>query len=197
MRIVGITGGIGCGKTYVLHQIAAKGYPVYVADQAARRLMETSADIRQKVVAIFGEKAYTQEGSLNRSFIAEQIFHNPLLRQALNAIVHPATFEDFARWVAVRAGEGHSVVFKEAAITVETQAWRQVDVLVVVYAPLYVRLRRLQTRDGLSEAECWQRLTAQWPEWRKIPYADFLILNDGRLPLEPQIAELLNYVEAI
>lgn len=187
MRIVGITGGIGTGKSFILRQVAQLGFPTYSADQRAKELMEQDPALRQGILALFGEEAYTPSGELRRPYIAEKIFQAPELRQKLNQLVHPRTIADFMDWIQARRAEGHPAVFKEAALTLEAGGRRGLDALLLVYAPLKVRIERLRQRDKLTEMEILQRMNAQWPEWKKIAYADFLIINDGHLPLRPQL----------
>ncbi|MCS7298181.1 MAG: dephospho-CoA kinase [Bacteroidia bacterium] len=190
MLLVGLTGGIGTGKTYILQRIAVYGYPTYSADQRAKALMEEDAELKKHIQALLGKEAYTPEGKLHRSFVAERIFQDASLRQKINQLVHPRTGLDFLQWVEERRQEGHKAVFKEAALTIEAGAFQGLDCLVMIYAPLQVRLERLRRRGDLSPEETFQRLRAQWPEWRKIAYADFVIVNDGILPLEPQLVTL-------
>jgi dephospho-CoA kinase len=192
MQIVGITGGIGVGKSYILRHIQEGGYPVYSADERAKWLMEN--DLRQEIEEIIGPEAYTPEGKLNRAYISRRIFADPALRHRLNAVVHPRTLADFVKWVQVQAQEGYPAVFKEAAITLEAGATQGLSCLVVVYAPLAVRLRRLQDRDGLSPEASMARMRSQWPDWRKVAYADFVLFNDGALPIVPQLQALFQYL---
>lgn len=187
MRIFGITGGIGTGKTFILKKIIKAGYPAYSADERAKALMEENETLRQEIIALFGNEAYTATGRLNRPYIASRIFHTPELRARLNALVHPVTIMDFAQWVQAKVAEGHVAAFKEAALTIEAGAFSGLDALLLVYAPLRVRIERLRRRDALSEEEIQQRLRAQWPEWKKASYADFILINDGYLPIEPQL----------
>lgn len=187
MRVFGITGGIGTGKTFILKKIIKAGYPAYSADERAKALMEENETLRQEIIALFGNEAYTATGRLNRPYIASRIFHTPELRARLNALVHPVTIMDFAQWVQAKVAEGHVAAFKEAALTIEAGAFPGLDALLLVYAPLRVRIERLCRRDGLSEEEIRQRLRAQWPEWKKASYADFILINDGYLPIEPQL----------
>ncbi|MCS7153224.1 MAG: dephospho-CoA kinase [Bacteroidia bacterium] len=187
MRVIGITGGIGTGKSYIMQIFAQSGFPTYSADQRAKQLMEEDEIVRQKLRELLGKEAYLPDGRLNRSHVAKHIFQNPELRLQINQIVHPHTIADFQRWVHAHALEGHKAVFKEAALTLEAGGYFSVDILMVVYAPLKVRIQRLQQRDGLSEEEILNRIRSQWPEWKKIAHADFVLINDGVLPVEPQL----------
>ncbi len=190
MQVVGLTGGIGVGKSFILRRLEQMGYPVYVADERARLLMETR--LRPAIEALVGKEAFTPEGQLNRKHLGARVFAEPALREALNNLVHPHTYADFVEWLQEQRAQGHPVAFKEAAITLETGLTQGLAAVVVVYAPLSVRLQRLKARDHLSEAAILARLRSQWPEWKKLAYADFVIVNDGYLPLEPQLQALFH-----
>lgn len=192
-RLVGITGGIGVGKSYILHLIEGAGYPTYQADLRAKALMESDAELRAAIFAEFGPEAYTGD-QLNRAYLASVIFAQPERRARLNALVHPRTLQDFQEWVRMRTQEGYPALFKEAALTVEAGAYRELDALVLVYAPLQVRLQRISQRDGLDLSAIRERLRSQWPEWKKLPFAQYLIVNDGLLPVEPQLQGLFAFL---
>ncbi|MCX8112799.1 MAG: dephospho-CoA kinase [Bacteroidia bacterium] len=186
MRVFGITGGIGVGKSYILQLFARAGFPTYNADRRAKELMETP-DLRRELSLLLGEEAYTPEGRLNRPYVAARIFQEPALLQKVNHLVHPLTITDFLSWVQEQASRGHTAVFKEAALTLEAGAYAGLEALILVYAPLKLRIQRLKQRDGYSEAEILRRLYNQWPEWKKIAHADFLLINDESIPLEVQL----------
>ncbi len=192
-QLVGITGGIGVGKSYILHLIEEAGYPTYQSDLRAKALMESDAELRAAIVAEFGPEAYIGD-QLNRTYLASVIFAQPERRARLNALVHPRTLQDFQEWVYMRTQEGHPALFKEAALTVEAGAYQGLDALVLVYAPLQVRLQRISQRDGLALSAIRERLRSQWPEWKKLPFAQYLIVNDGLLPIEPQLQGLFAFL---
>ncbi|MCS6894551.1 MAG: dephospho-CoA kinase [Bacteroidia bacterium] len=192
MRVIGITGGIGTGKSFILRQIGELGFPTYSADQRAKQLMEQDPVLRQGIQNLLGSEAYTETGELRRAYIAERIFKNTELREKLNQLIHPRTIADFVEWIQARKVEGHIAVFKEAALTLEAGGTRGLDALILVYAPLKVRIERLCKRDGLSEIQILQRMRAQWTEWKKMAYADFVIINDGYQPLRPQLIHFFN-----
>lgn len=192
-KIVGITGGIGVGKSYVLQAIQAAGYPTYQADLRAKVLMERDPELRAAILAEFGPEAYAG-GQLNRGYLASVIFAQPERRARLNALVHPRTLQDFQAWVQARMQEGHPALFKEAALTIEAQAYEGLDALVLVYAPMQVRLRRLSQRDKLPLSALLERMRSQWPEWKKLPFAQYLLVNDGKLPLQPQLQALFVFL---
>lgn len=155
--------------------------------------METDTELRAAIVAEFGPEAYAG-GQLNRTYLASVIFAQPERRARLNALVHPRTLQDFQEWVQARTQEGHLALFKEAALTLEAGAHVGLEALVLVYAPMQVRIRRLVQRDGLPLPAILERLRSQWPEWKKFPFAQYLLVNDGILPLEPQLKGLFEYL---
>jgi len=183
----GITGGIGSGKTTVCRIFEALGVPVYDADYRAKGLIQNDPSIRKSLVDIFGPEAYLPGGVYNRTFISEIVFRDPAKLAALNAAVHPALEKDSLDWHREKAGEGYPYTLKEAAILVESGGYRLLDALIVVTAPEDVRIRRVVARDGLQAADVRARIRNQLPEKEKIKLADFLIINDGRRLLLPQV----------
>lgn len=192
MKIVGITGGIGSGKSVVARSLQALGYPIYDADARAKALMVESAELRAQITDIFGEAAYLPDGGLHRVHLSEQAFSNPDLLQQLNAVVHPATGRDFYDWTqAKRKTSPKPLLFKEAAILFESGAYLGCDLVVTVYAPKPLRVQRVVARDSSDPKAVAARMARQWPELRKLQRADFAIFNDGQHHLLPQIREML------
>lgn len=184
---VGITGGIGSGKTLVCSVLEKLGIPVYYADLEARRLMNTDPDLRESVRGLLGENAYV-DGELDRTLVGEKVFGNPGLLGKLNQLVHPAVGNDFRAWSNRR--KEHPYVVEEAAILFESGADRRLDMSVLVYAPLQLRLKRVMERDGLSRAEVEKRVKNQMDEEEKRRLADRIIFNDEERLLLPQIVKL-------
>ncbi|MDX2064050.1 MAG: dephospho-CoA kinase [Bacteroidia bacterium] len=198
MHVIGITGGIGSGKSYVCRLFEGLGYAVYYADDRAKALMTESPEVRSGVIGLFGPAAYLPDGSLNRPLIAERVFGTPALREALNAVVHPAVAADGQAWVtAQRAAGQKAFVLREAAILFESGEYRGCDAVITVYAPEAVRLGRVLKRDGSTEAAVRQRMAAQWPEAQKLLHADFAIYNDGTHQLLPQLAACLRWAHSL
>jgi dephospho-CoA kinase len=187
MLIVGITGGIGSGKTTVCGIFAALGVPIYYADTRAKEVMVTDQQLMIDITRNFGDAAY-QNGVLNRQFLAEQVFSNKDKLAVLNGLVHPAVGRDFMNWVSEH--QQFPYVMKEAAILFESGAYKAVNTTVLVTAPEDVRLQRVMQRDGVAEAEVRMRMTNQWPEERKVELADHTIINDGKHLLIPQVLAL-------
>lgn len=186
---LGITGGIGSGKSYVARLLSEAGFPVYDTDSHAKRLMREHSSIRQQLVALLGEKVYL-DGQLNKLLLAEYLFAGPENAARINAIVHPVVWCDFQEWSLRHAAS--EIVIMECAILYESGFWKAVDKVLMVYAPEGVRLHRAMQRDGATEAQIRSRMCAQWAEEEKCRRADFVICNDGLAPLQPQLHELID-----
>lgn len=178
---VGLTGGVASGKSTVGRVWSTLGVPFYEADRWAIWLMESSQEIVGHIKRLLGANAYTSDGRLNRAYMAELIFNNDELRREVEQIVHPAVRRHFWEWA--RAQQAPYVVL-ESAIIFETGLHKELDLVVDVYAPVELRLARL-SREGLLAGR--QRMRVQLDENFKTLHADFVILNDGRSPLLPQI----------
>ncbi len=185
MKSIGITGGIGSGKSTVCRLFEVLGAPVYYADDRARWLMNTDPDLKSRIAAEFGKSIYDHEGQLRRQELAGKVFSDPQALATLNALVHPAVFADALDWIGQHSGFAY--VLREAALLFESGAYRQVDEVVMVWAPEALRLQRVVQRDGLSEAEVRERMSRQWPDSEKKRLAQHIILNDGEHPLVPQV----------
>lgn len=187
MRVVGLTGGIGGGKTTVAKCFRARGVPVYNADQRARSLMNKSKALKARIIDLLGPQAY-RDGRLNADWVADRVFHDPVLLDGLNAIEHPAVAKDFCCWLAGQRGE---FVVKEAAVLFEAGADAQCDAIITVLAPADLRIRRVQKRDGLSVEAIRARMDKQWPDREKAVLSDYVIWNDkGRSDLEKSVWEV-------
>ena len=174
MKIVGLTGGIGSGKTTVAGFFRDFGVPVYIADDAGKRLMKTSAEIKKAIISLFGEKAYDND-TPNRKFIASQVFNDSEQLKKLNQIIHPAVEKDFHQWVKEQSYE---YVIYEAAILFETGSYKKCDFSILVTAPQELRIERLQERDNSSRSEIKERMNNQWSDEKKEKLADFIIKNE-------------------
>jgi dephospho-CoA kinase len=170
----GITGGIGSGKSYVCKLLAQRGIEVYDCDAAAKRLIRTSLHLRQQLKALIG--------SLDKAAISRFLLASEENKQAVNAIVHPAVFQDF---------EESGMMWMESAILFESGADKLVDRVVVVTAPEEVRIERVMQRDGITREKALQWIARQWPQEQVKARADFEIINDGQADLNSQIERLL------
>ncbi|WP_139959139.1 dephospho-CoA kinase [Flavicella sediminum] len=184
--VVGLTGGIGSGKTTVLKMFHALGAETYIADVEAKKIMNTSAEVKQQIAKLFGVKSYL-DGTLNRAYIAEIVFKNPEKLQALNAIVHPAVRKDFN--VFVENSKSAYVVY-ESAILFESDNFQFCDVIVVVVAPLDLRIERVLQRETTSKAQIEARIKNQLPDEVKIAKADFVLENTTLDKLQADVLEL-------
>ena len=188
MLKVGITGGIGSGKTTVCQIFAALGIPIYYADDRAKALMVEDPALRRGIIDLFGPLAYTDDGQLNRTHLAERAFANDQLLQQLNNLVHPAVWRDAEAWTRAHADAPYTL--KEAALTYESGGDQFMDRMIVVAAPDEMRIQRVQDRDGLTRQQVLDRLNQQMPQQEKIDRADFVIHNDGRLGLMAQVLDI-------
>jgi len=183
MLKVGITGGIGSGKSTVAHIFETLGIPVYYADDAAKRLMNEDEGLKQLVQQQFGEAAYAN-GQLNRAYLSAQVFNNPDKLAMLNAMVHPATIADAARWMQQQTAP---YAIKEAALIFESGAQENLDKVIGVFAPKAVRIKRVMNRDGITREEVMARMNKQINETIKMRLCDYVITNDEQQLLIPQV----------
>jgi dephospho-CoA kinase len=197
VRVLGLTGNIGAGKSTVARLLAAHGIPVIDADQLAREVVQPGQPALAEIAARFGQKVLNPDGTLDRKAMAAVVFNDPAERAALNAIVHPRIAEATASRLAELAREGQPTAVYEAALIVENGLDRGLDGLIVVTAPEDVQLARLLERDKMSEAEARARLAAQLPASVKLERATFVVENHGSLAeLEAQVARLLPLLRA-
>ena len=188
MKKIGLTGGIGSGKTYVAQILEKMGYPVYYSDTRAKELCNEDTLIIRQLKEILGDDAYKNE-KLNKSFISNQIFSSPDLRETINSIIHPVVRNDFEQWLENLSS--HSLVFNESAILFETKSYKRFDETILVYAPLEIKIQRLISRDRVSQEEITAKMNAQWKDKKKMALTRFHILNDEKTPLLEQIEEVL------
>ncbi|MCA1752165.1 MAG: dephospho-CoA kinase [Flavobacteriales bacterium] len=187
--LIGLTGGIGSGKSIIARFWEVLGVPVYYADARAKMILADDSDVVSAVVSLFGKKAYS-DGAPDRAYIASRVFEDDDLRKALNEIIHPAVGRDFEAWVEARSHL--PCLVKEAAIIVETDTCHLYDVIVLVTAPEEVRIERVMARNDISRKEVEQRMAAQLSDREKNEYADFVIDNDGKKALIPAVLSLYN-----
>lgn len=188
---VGITGGIGSGKTTVCKIFEKLGIPIYYADDAAKSLMIKDKKLISEIVKIFGEKAYSTDGSLNRKHIADLAFHKPQKLKSLNEAVHPAVQADTFQWQKKQKNVPYTL--KEAALIFESGGYKYLDKIITVFAPEKMRVERVMLReDNLSQQDIEVRMSKQLPEEEKIKRADFIIYNDGSQSLEEQVLKIHN-----
>ena len=191
MLRIGITGGIGSGKSIVSRLFHALGVPIYDADTRARWVMENAPELRQQLTAAFGPATYDEAGRLNRPVLAGTVFNNPVLLAQLNGLVHPHVGTDFERWATVQQHAGHPYVLKEAALLFEAGFYKQLDQVITVFAPLPVRTARVLRRDPhRSPTDVAAIMAKQMSEAEKARLADYILTNDDKQPLLPQVLAL-------
>jgi dephospho-CoA kinase len=186
----GITGGIGSGKTTVCKMFEKLGIPVYYADDRAKYLMQHEHFLIDLIKKNFGEDVYVN-GTLDRKLLASKVFNDPAKLALLNSLVHPAVFRDTERWMEEQREKKVPYVLKEAALLVETGSYQALDKLIVVTAPLNIRIERVTERDKTGEEEVVARINNQLPEEEKVKLASYVISNNGSLDeLEQQVLKI-------
>jgi len=186
---VGITGNIGSGKTTVCKIFEVLGIPVFYADDEAKKVMVTDNVLIAGIKQAFGDESYFAEGALNRKHIAGIVFNNNAELTKLNALVHPAVFRAFDKWVLQFDGKV-PYVMKEAALLFESDSYKKCDRSVMVSAPLNLRIKRVMQRDGISAEEVQSRNARQFTEEKKRGMANDLIINDDTQMVIPQVLKL-------
>lgn len=192
MICIAITGGIGSGKSYVSALLEKAGIPVYNADNESKRLTTENTEIRCGLVNLLGEEVYV-EGVLNKPMLASYLFANAENAARVNAIIHPCVKKDFKQWMEMHAES--ELVALESAILYESGFDDVVDTVVVVYAPKELRLKRAMLRDAASREQIEARMNAQMDDEEKCRKADFVVYNDGTLPLEEQLTSVINQIK--
>jgi dephospho-CoA kinase len=187
MTILGVTGGIGSGKTTVCKLFESKGIPVYNSDERAKHLLAHHPEVKQQLLKVFGETVFTNNLP-DRKKIAQLVFSDKEKLKLLNAIIHPKVKEDFEQW---KKQQSSKLIIKEAAILIESGAYKQVDKILVVTAPLQTRIQRVMQRDGVSKQDVESRLNNQFSDEERIKYSHFVIDNSGEKDLEQQVDEIL------
>lgn len=191
----GITGGIGSGKSFVCKRLQLRGIDVYDCDAAAKRLINTDADIRRKLTALIGPEAYmsvpngsivgTTPTVLNKAAVARFLLDSESNAKAIDDIVHPAVFRDF---------QESGIEWMESAIMYESGIYRLVDRVIVVTAPLEVRIQRVMKRDGITREKVLEWMQRQWPQDEVRRRADYEIINDGQADIDAQLDHLFNII---
>jgi len=187
MLRIGLSGGIGSGKSTVAGILAKMGYPVFYSDQEAKRLYDENPVLQKQLVDLFGPAIY-RDGQLNKAFLAQQLFSNAELKAQVTALVHPLVRKAFEVWAQQQVSD---LVFNEAAILFETGAYKDFDATVLVTALIETRIERVQKRDLISREAVLQRIANQWPDSKKMNLTTYIITNDGQ-PLLQQIEDVIS-----
>jgi dephospho-CoA kinase len=186
--LIGITGGIGSGKSTVAKIFNILGIPIYSADDRAKWLMANDPDLKDQIISNFGEESYFEDGSLNRSFLASRVFNDEEKVSMINSLVHPAVKKDFEKWVLK---QNSPYVLKEAALLFESGSYQDLDKIINVSAPLKIRINRVMLRDPQrSENQINDIINKQLPDEEKNLKADFIIKNSDNRLLIPQVMQI-------
>lgn len=189
MTKVGITGGIGSGKSIVCEIFNRLGISIYNADNRAKWLMNNNVVLKQQLIARWGNQLY-KNNQLDRSFLAGIIFANKEAIEFVNSVVHPAVNVDFKEWFSLHSNEAY--VIKEAALLFESNTYREMDVIVTVYAPENLRIERVLKRDNISKPQVINRMNNQLSDEEKVKRSDYIIFNNEQQSLLEQVLNLHN-----
>ena len=192
MKKIGITGGIGVGKTYVSDILRKLDYPVYNSDEVSKKIMNTNLELIQLIKNEFGEDIYTSDNKLNSSRLSSLVFSDRLILTKINSIVHPFIFDDFKLWCLKQSS---SIVFKEAAILFESGANNDLDAVICISADDNLRIERIKKRDGRTEEDIRLIISSQIDQVRKEEMSDYKIINNGKNSLLMQINEIIEDLE--
>lgn len=190
--IVGVTGGIGTGKTTICKIIECLGYPVYYADDAAKSIMSNDQELIKQIKLEFGAEAYHLDGSINRVYMAREVFGNASKLEKLNALVHPAVARDFHRWTNRKKSR---IVFKEAALIFETGSYKSLSYNLLVLSPLDLRLKRLLVRDNhRTKQDILNIIDRQMSDDEKVKLASYVIHNDEQQSIIKQVLVIVDKI---
>ena len=188
MKTIGLTGGIGSGKSTVSRLFETMGIPIYTADTESKKLIDTSPHIRKQLTDVFGPQLY-KNGKVDKAMLASLIFGNEENLHYANSVIHPAVFDDFRHWAEQQT---QAFVVVESAILFDSGFYKSVDITVNVTAPLEIRIRRVEERDKVSRKSIEERINSQMSEDERNRLSDYTIFNDERHALLPQVENLLN-----
>lgn len=186
MLRIGLTGGIGSGKSTVAHIFSVLGIPVYDADSSAKRLMSENENLKKKIIEHFGKDSYNG-GQLNTKHLSEQVFSDPKKTELLNSFVHPATIRDAEEWVKK---QNAPYIIKEAALIFESGSNKLLDKIIGVSSPLSLRIERTMKRNNITSSQVMDRINLQMNEEEKMRLCDYIIFNDEQQMLIPQVLGL-------
>jgi len=186
MLRIGLTGGIGSGKSTVARIFSVLGIPVYDSDSASKRLMAEDKELKKKIIENFGEDSYSN-GSLNRKYLSEQVFRDPKKTDLLNSIVHPATIKDAEEWMKK---QNAPYIIKEAALIFESGSNKFLDKVIGISSPVALRMKRTMKRSNINAQQVKDRMALQMDEEEKLRLCDYVIINDEQQMLIPQVLEL-------
>lgn len=190
MKLIGITGGIGSGKSTIAKVFMSLSYPVYNSDTKAKELINSNEELINSIKLSFGNDIYNSNG-LDRKKMASIVFNNPEKLELLNSIIHPAVGKDFEKWIDL---QNTSFILKEAAILFETGIYKSLHKTILVSAPQETRIERVIKRDNTNQEEVLSRMNNQWSEEKKTELADYVIDNSGNKLVIPQVLEIIKQI---
>jgi len=193
MLKIGLTGGIGSGKSTVARIFSTFNVPIYFADSETKKIFQKNESVREKMRQFFGNDIFLSSQEINKTKLSEIIFNDKTALQQVNNIVHPAVLEDFENWT--KNFETKKYVIIEAAILFESGIYKYVDKIIAVSAPEFLRIERVKLRDNVSEQQVRQRIENQWNENEKIKLSHFVIFNDEKSLVIPQVLEIHKMLE--
>lgn len=191
-KIIGLTGGIGTGKSVVAQVLRTMGFFVYDSDEQAKNLVNTNEQLKLEIIDLLGSQAFNDQG-YNKPWVAQQVFGNASLLKSLNDIIHPKVSQHFDQWVLQH--KQAQFLFKETALLFELGLEKHLDYTVLVTAPIATRITRVQKRSGFTKEEIEQRIQKQINPERASALADYVICNDGQTAVLPQVIKLLSDLE--
>ena len=186
-KLIGLTGGIGSGKTTLANYIASKGIPVYIADSEAKKLLENPKVVAE-LIATFGATIKDENG-ISKEKLSKLVFDSPEKLKQLNAIIHPKVAKHFKKWLI--ANQSHAIVVKEAAILFESGAFKSCDKIITIVVPEKTRIQRVIHRDKTSEELVKSRIKNQWSDEQKLALSDYVVFNEDLIEAKKQIDEIL------
>lgn len=193
-KIIGLTGGIGSGKTTVARLFMQKGVPVYIADDEAKIISSDPETVRE-IVSFFGDGILGANGAIDRAALADMVFSDPEKLASLNSIIHPKVQRHFEEWVSRNAAS--PFVIKEAAILFESGSYQQCDKVILVTAPQEERIKRVMLRDSTSREQVLQRMERQWNDEQKRQKSDYVIENDNLQTIDIQVLDLIGVLQRL
>jgi dephospho-CoA kinase len=186
--IIGLTGGIGSGKTTVAKLFETMDCAIYNSDEKAKELY-FNASVKAQVISLLGNASYLSEYQINKDYISKKVFSDTQLLHQLNRIIHPAVKEDFIKFQSNYSPE--TLIIKETALLFETGIYKELDYSILVTAPVFVKIERVIKRSNATKEDIEKRMLTQWTDERKLPLANFIIVNDNNQALIPQVLQII------
>lgn len=188
MKRIGLTGGIGSGKSFIANILEHMGLPVYYSDSRSKELTKSNPTIRAGLISLFGAEVYV-DGQLNTQLVATKIFQNEEIRQKVNELIHPIVRKDFDDWATNQHSE---LVFNEAAILFETGAYKNFDATILVCAPMELKIKRVMKRENCTREHVLARMNKQWSDAEKMKLTNYFVVNNNQLPVLAQLEVIMN-----